>query len=54
MGLKEFLLDTPVGTVITSFVIGCVVLLGGWIVIEGVLTGLHNRKEAKEAENANR
>lgn len=48
MGLKEFMLDTPVGIVITAFLGTCVVLVGGWVLIEGILTGVHNRREARE------
>jgi hypothetical protein len=52
MTLEEFLLGTPVGIVLVSIFSTCVVLLAGWIGIEGLLTGLHNRREARE--NADR
>lgn len=48
MTLWEFLFDTPVGIVITAFLGTCTVLVGGWVLIEGILTSVHNRREARE------
>jgi hypothetical protein len=52
MTFNEFLLDTPVGIVISAFLGTCVVIVAIWASTEAILTGIHNRREARE--NADR